>query len=150
MRTCDDSLTKIKPRAIIENYLTQSLPKETSNRRSTNGTQFKETKYSIQLLSRGTNYHEKVTRQQPLGDSTAPYDYYTTTNNTHDKYETMKHANMLTILWLHCMCKNWYLILMVLFTCNWYLPQWNSSSNDIQFINTSLQQNNYTSFNDRL
>ena len=45
------------------------------------------------------------------------------------------------------MCKDWYLIFMVLLTCNWYLPQWNSSihssSNDIQIINTCLQQKDY-------
>ena len=54
---------------------------------------------------------------------------------------------MLTIIWLHYMCKNWYLILMVLVTCNWYLPQQNSSNystkNVTQFCNTGTQSKDH-------
>ena len=90
--------------------------------------------------------------QQPLEDSTAttPCDHYTTTtikDNTHDKYATMKHANMFTLIWLLYMCKKLYLINMVLFYHSWHLSKWSSSihssSNFPHNINKDFQQQNY-------
>ena len=93
-----------------------------------------------------------------LDESTAStlYDYDKFTSikdNAHVKYEITKNVSnhktptMLTMLWLQYMCKDWYLIFMVLLICNWYLPQCNSSihssSIDIQIINTCLQQKDY-------
>ena len=165
MEPHDKTSIEIKPKGIIGNYLIQPLPKGTSNRRSTNGTQSNETKGSIQLLPRGINYHKKVPHEQQLEDSTplTLYNYCTTTSikdNAHVKYKTTanvsnhKPANILTIIWLQHVCKNWYLMLIALLTQNWYSPQWNSSIHSSinlpQIINTDLQQENQQAFTTRL
>jgi hypothetical protein len=153
--TYDDFFTKIKPRAIIENYPIQLLPKGISKEQPTKGMQTLKTEVVIQLVPREDDHDKNVPH---LDESTATtfYNYDKITSikdNAHVKYETTedvlnhKPANILTIIWLQYVCKNWYLMLMVLLTHNWYLPQWNSSihsSNNLpQIINTDLQQKHY-------
>jgi hypothetical protein len=104
--TCDDTFTKIKSKARLDNYPTQLLP-------------------------RG-NDHDKNVPHLDQSTTTTLCDYDKATSikdNAHVKYETTKNdlnhqpANVFTIKWLRYVCENWYLILMVLLTHNWYLPQ---------------------------
>ena len=104
------------------------------------------------IITKESQLPRKDAAPQPLENSTTTtlYDYYKTTSikdNTHDKYKTTKNANMLTIIWLQYMCENWYLILMVLLTHNWYLPQRNSSNystkNVTHFFNTGIQSKDH-------
>ena len=117
-----------------------------------------ETKCCIQLLTKGDNYDENMPHKQPLDESTTStlYDYKTATtvkDNTHIKYETTanvsnhKITNILTIIWLQYVCKNWYLTLMVLLTYNWYLPQWDTSihsSNNIHLRQCEIKSTHFT------
>ena len=153
--TCGDFLTEIKPMAIIENYPIQLLPNGTSYKQQTIGIQTPKTEVVIQLLPRGDDHYKNVPHLDQL-TATTLYDYDKTTSikdNAHVKYESKENvsnhqpANMITIIWLQYVCKNWYLLLMILLTQNWYLPQWDSyiySNKDVTHsINTGIQSKDH-------